>query len=332
LGEDTPHLSIEYAFEFTRDVVLHEAQNFAIGLNLNNAFTTQVVADVRREPLAPLRATGLKSASYDASVLNPGPELYIDPAQDAAALVSLAIEGAPPQPPVNLLKFAKGQKLVIRFDLEPGKAEDGVLQKSLLEKQAALPEYFRPFALMEVARLLQAQDKVDEAQGALLQAAALNADYAAPYATLAALRRDHKLPGQAMAWAEAGYRNPYNYGYMLSGRTLDHDEKLTEAQKRLHLFNILIAVENAPFYPDYYVWAADGFEAMGMFAQAAAIYRQALWALGHAPYSEAKKAGFAKQFEKKITDLEAKMVGQTATKLPAPIPIRPAQPDVNATK
>jgi hypothetical protein len=324
LGEDAPRISIEYAFEFTRDVVLHETQHFNAGVRFNENFDTQVVADVRRQPLEPLRASGLKSASYVASLLNSGPKLFVDAQHDTAILASTVIEGAPPQPAVKLLKINNGQKLLFRLDLELGPANDATLPKRLLEKQAALPEYYRPFALLETAHLLEANGNLKESEGALLLAAKLNLDYAAPFGALAGLRRDRKLPGQAQAWAEGAYRNPYNYGYMLSASRLHQDEKLTEEEKRMHLFNILIAVENAPFYPDYYSWAARGFEEMGMFAQAAAIYRQALWALGNAPYSAEKKEKTTKQFEKKLADLETKILGQTATDLPDLIPVRPA--------
>lgn len=324
LGEDAPRISIEYAFEFTRDVVLHETQHFNVGVHFNEKFDTQVVADVRRQPLEPLRASGWKSADYAASLLNSGPKLFVDAQHNTAILASALIEGAPPQPPVKLFKIGKGQKLLFRLDLQLGPANDATLSKMLLEKQTALPEYDRPFALLETAHLLEANGHLKEAEAALLLSAKLNLDYAAPFGALAGLRRDHKLPGQAQAWAEGAYRNPYNYGYMLSASRLHQDEKLTEEEKRLHLFNILIAVENAPFYPDYYSWAARGFEEMGMFAQAAAIYRQALWALGNAPYSAEKKEKTTKQFEKKLADLETKMLGQTATDLPDLIPVRPA--------
>jgi hypothetical protein len=84
---------------------------------------------------------------------------------------------------------------------------------------------------------------------------------------------------------------------------------------------VLIAVENVPFYPDYYTWAARGFEDIGMFVQAAAIYRQALWALPRAPYGDAKKQKLQAQFQKKLEQLEGKIVDATSTYLPPPMAV-----------
>jgi hypothetical protein len=82
-----------------------------------------------------------------------------------------------------------------------------------------------------------------------------------PYARLAASRRDHPdVPGtitEEMAFIEGAYRRPHDFGYILSGRGICDDERLTEEERRLAIFNMLIAVENAQFYPDFYGWAAE---------------------------------------------------------------------------
>jgi hypothetical protein len=320
LGEAAPRLSIEYSFEFTRDVMLHETNNFHVELRPNERFDSATVLDARHDKAELLTASGLKNNIYTASLLNPGAELFSD-RDGLGMLVESVVEGAEAEPPVKLLTLRRGQKLIIRLNLLVGRAE--LLQKQLQETFAAHTEYSRPFALLEVARLLEARNDLPEAQAALLLAADLNKEYAVPFGQLAGLRRDHKLPGQSWAWAQGAYRNPYNYGYMLSASNLPRDETLSEEQKRQHLFNILIAVENIPFYPDYYSWAARGFEEMAMYAQASAVYRQALWALDKAPYAPEKKARFAELFRRKLTELEAKMVGQTATALPPLLPVRP---------
>jgi hypothetical protein len=324
LGETAPRLTVEYSFTFTRDVVLHETHGFHVTLCCNDAFSSATVMDASRPAPTPLTANGLRDNLYVASLLNPGGELFSTP-HGPALLVESSAVGAADEPPVQLLTLRKGERFSLRLELEIGNPED--LQKRLREYSASRPAYFRPFALLEVARLREARGELKEAQDALLLAARLNPAYAAPFGQLAGLRRDHKLPGQAWAWAEGAYRNPYNYGYMLSARDLPDDETLSEEQKRLHLFNILIAVENIPFYPDYYSWAARGFEKMGMYAQAAAIYRQASWALQQAPYAAAKKAKIAEGFQRQLTELEGKMVGRTLTALPALTPVRPSPGD-----
>jgi len=183
--------------------------------------------------------------------------------------------------------------------------------------------------MVQVGQMLMARKKIPDAEAALLKAAALNKDYATPYGVLAALRRDNKDPGaitQTEAWIEAAYRQPYNYGYILSGSGFWKDKGLTEEQRRLAIFNTLIAVENTQFYADYYIWAVRPFEEMKMYAQACAMYRQALWAADSMPRTEEVKEKTRQQFRKKIADLEQKIAGQTYTNMPPLIPVRAEKP------
>ena len=322
-----PRLRIEYAFEMTRDVVIHETHMFAVRIAFAEGFTARAVPDARAEDAAILLAAeGLKGNSVSISPLHPGPIVVTDPEKKVSVLVIGSHSGDVPQDaPVQRLKVAKGHTLTLAAELTCGAAGDEALLAEMRTAHEAMPVASRAYLLLENAAILRHQGRLDEAEAALLESARLSPEFAEPYAELAALRRDHKRPGELEAWAEGGWRMPYNYGYILSASGIVNDQRLTEAERRLAMFNMLIAVENTVFYPDYYIWAARGFEARGMVAQACAMYRQALWAVDHMPRPDAFKERLREQFRKKIADFEAQMLHQTLTDLPEVIPTRPVE-------
>jgi len=320
----TPAFEIAYRLAFLRDLVLHETHNLAIGMKTAKGFTRMTVYDARADEPVTITADGVKRPSHAVSLLDGGPVLFTDPESGVSLLLVGSHAGdVPVEPPARLLEMKAGQVIELKLHAFVGKAGDAAMAEKMLAAWKAMGRDRKAFALVKTAEVLARRKKIAEAEQALLLAAKLREDYAQPYASLAALRRDNKLPGQTQAWAEAGYRMPYNYGYMLSASGLYRQEGLTEAQRRQHLFNLLIAVENTAFYADYYIWAARGFLDMKMYAQACAMYRQALWALEHTPRPEKYKQKYRERFKQEIEKLEAKMLGQTATDLPPLIPVRP---------
>jgi len=324
-----PHVRIEYDLTMTRDVVLHETHNLGVSVSLGPGFHTVSVCDARSAKPALLTQGKIRQAAYATSLLHPGAKLFTHSAKGVSVVVD-GDHGASvlANPPARLVTLPKGRRVVFVTHMGLGLKENHAMTSRLFEAHRALTQARKPFALVQTARVLAGLGKVKEAEEALLLAAKLAPDYAVPYSRLAALRRDKKLSrhGQTLAWVEAGYRNPYNYGYMLSGSGLHRLKGLTEAQRRMHIFNVLIAVENTVFYADYYIWAARGFLEMKMYAQACAMYRQALWAIDHTPRPEKHKEKYRKRFRKKIAELESKMLGKTNTQLPPLIPVRPSAP------
>jgi hypothetical protein len=324
LHDTDPRIVIEYALEMTRDVVVHESADLAAGIRFGDAFDRMSVCDIRGAQPEVITGTGAKGLSRSASPLVPGPVVVAN-AQDVGILVQSSCSGDVPNPiPARMLTFKKGQKLVLQLDLTLGAAQ--ALAEKMMAIQKDMPEFRKPFHLMTVATVLQQRKNLKDAEEALLLAARLNQDYAQPYGVLAGLRRDANLPGQTDAWVEGAYRAPYNYGYILSGGGFFKEKDLTEAQRRLFAMDILIAMENTVFYPNYYVWGARPFEDMKMWAQACAMYRQGLWAVDHMSWSEATKEKTRTDFKKKIAELETKMLGQTMTDMPPMIPIRVGEP------
>jgi hypothetical protein len=316
-------LRIVYTLHPTREIVVHEADNLAAHLQLGPAFTGLSRIDIRAADGPLLTRTGPQPVAAAASVLLAGPSLAVGQDGKLGALLLPGCDGdVPAPPPVRLLTLKQGTTLTLTLDVLLASGDLAPLQQELRRLAAAQPAWQRPFALVEVARLLDAQNLPQEAEAALLEAARLNDQYAVPFALLAALRRDRKLPGESTAWVEGGWRNPYNYGYSLSATGYGATAGLTEAQRRLHTFNLLIAVENCQFYPDYYVWAARDFEARHMYAQACAMYRQGLWAIDHMPRADAFKEKTRQRFQAKLAELEQKLLTQSATDLPEQLPLR----------
>jgi len=325
LFHDTePRLRIEYAFAPTRDVVVHETDMFAVSIALHPGFSVRAALDARDPNLPLLRAGAFKGVRVVRTLLYPGPLLAHHPGKKVNLLVTGRHGGVRRPVPVQLLRLPKGSRLTISTEIRviPGGPEAAI--KAMRADLKSLPDDPTAFLLVQDAALLGHLKRFDDAEKALLRAAQLKKDWAHPYSLLAALRRDGERRDQTLAWCEAAWRMPFNYGYILSGSGIVNDPRLTEAQRRLALFNLLIAVENTVFYPDYYSWAARGFEARGMWAQACAIYRQALWAVDRMPRPEAYREKIRRRFRKKIAELEAKMIGKTLTELPPLIPTRPA--------
>jgi len=318
-----PRFKMEYALEFTRDVIIHETDNLGIGLNFQEGFDQVTVYDGRSPVPALMNAAGFKGPSFSMNLLHAGPRLLTHTGKKTSLLVLDSHTGAGLEnPPVALLFLPKGRKLTFSIEMILGPQDDAALMQQMADAFKAMPASHRPFLLMENAALLAHQGKIKETEEALLQSAALNTGYARPYGILAGLRRDHKLPGQGDAWREAGYRMPYNNGYILSGSGLWNDKDISEEQRRLHMFNVLIAIENNVYGPDYYLWLARAFSDMNMPIQSLAMHRQALWAVDSMLRGEDVKAKIRQDIRAKIAGLEALVKVQVCTNLPPLIPVR----------
>lgn len=309
-------LKITYSLEFTRDVILHETEMLGLGIQFHEDFDQISIPDGRAAGAAPLTATGRKNLSHSVALLHAGPRLLVNPSRKVSLLVldSHTGEGLE-QPPVNLLFLKKGRKLEFRVEMLLGPQDDPTVAEAFTQASAKIPAADKPFLLVADARILAQQGNFKDAEDALLEAGRLKADYAAPYGALAGMRRDHKLPGETEAWLEGGYRMPYNYGYMLSGGGYSNPA-LTEEQRRQHIFNVLIAVENAVFYTDYYLWATRGFLKMDIPVQVCAMYRQALWAADFMPRREEVRQKLREECQKKISELEGVLKNHIYTNLP----------------
>ena len=318
-----PRLRLVYAFECTRDVMVYETEHLRIGCQFDHGFDQVTVYDGRTEGEGTLTAGGVTGITHTVTLLEAGPKLLTHTAKKIGLLITHSASGQGLEnPPPSMLLLKKGQTFSLATEWTLGVQNDPALLKQMADARTKLDPSHRAYLLVQDADILEQQGKLKETEAVLLQAAELRLDYATPFMRLAEVRRDHSRPGQPEAFVEAGYRMPYNFGYMLSGKGYADTPGATEEQKRLHLFNLLIAVENTTFYPDYYLWAARGFLKMNMVVQACAMYRQALWAVDFMPRGEETRAKLKLQCQKKITELETIMRNQICTNLPPLIPVR----------
>lgn len=329
LHRTEPRLRIEYRIAVESEILVHEPEMLAVQFLAAPGFTTGSRPAIEEADAPLLVCTNLDRGRYAVSLLPSGPMRLADPAAGVALLLDgqAASDSLSNGIPTRLAVLTPGDRLVIRLDVRAAAANDPSLDAALRAQTAALPERFRPFRLVATARLLQRMGRLDDAVRALLRAGELDPAYATPYAALAGLRRDTGADlgmTEQEAWVEGAYRMPYNYGYILSGGGLASDRRLSETQRRLGMMNLLIAVENTVFYPDYYVWAARPFEAMGLRGLACALYRQALWAVDYMPRSDATKARLRKQFQDKIETLSQTLLTERAPTLPPLTPVRVA--------
>jgi hypothetical protein len=317
IDANTDSLELAWEFTFTTDLIVHELIYFGIMLQLHTDFTGVACADAEAESFALLRADGVKRVQRTLTPLNPGPFLAF--AESANVLVSHACSGDLPTPLApTLLRFAKGQQFRIALSLTCAPAGDARLPAAMATAHAAAPPAQRPFLLYENANIRVQRGEGPAAERLLLAAAAAHPQYAQPFARLAQLRTHAKTAGMSAAecFAYASYRQPYNYGWSLSGRGFVDDRRLSSAEQQQVLMNLLISVENTQFYPDYYVWVAQDFERRGMDVQACAMTRQALWALEWLPRTEAHREKVRKRLEKKLTELETRIRQAPTATLP----------------
>ncbi len=332
LHDAEPRLRIEYDFRFTRRVVIHEPDMFRLAVGFAPALAAETVADVRQTPPARFTRTcrdaqgNPTGARFEMSLLPAGPMLVQTTDGSLALVVTGGVSGdVPAGVPPKPLVFEPDARLT--FTIEVRVAADAADATAAWDAAVRdMPATRKPATLLRLGDALAAEKDIVAAEAAYLEAARLDATFATPYGRLAGLRRDHPdVPGaitQGEAWIEGAYRQPYDFGFILSGNGLAADERLSEAERRLAIFNILIAMENHQFNADFYCWAARPFEALGMHAQACANYRQALWAADHMPRSEAQREKHRALCRAKIAELEAKLVGRTVEALPPLIPVR----------
>lgn len=318
-----PRLRLVYAFECTRDVMVYETEHLRIGCQFDHGFDQVTVYDGRTEGDGTLTAGGVTGITHAVTLLEAGPKMLTHTAKKIGLLITHSASGQGLEnPPPSMLLLRKGQTFSLATEWTLGVQDDPALLKQMADARTKLDPSHRAYLLVQDADILEQQGKLKETEAVLLQAAELRLDYATPFMRLAEVRRDHNLPGQPEAFVEGGYRMPYNFGYMLSGSRYADTPAATEEQQRLHMLNLLMAVENTAFYPDYYLWAARGFLKMNMVVQACAMYRQALWAADFMPRGEETRAKLKAQCQKKIVELETIMRNQICTNLPPLIPVR----------
>lgn len=322
-------LRIEYEVTPAKDLLVHEPGMFGFGLKVDAGFTGREMVDARTDTPAWMGVDDTKLLDCDATAHHGGPVLFTH----AGSGVKLLIEPhIPADATTRMWTIPAGKTVTFAADLTVFKADDPQLPARTDAALKQVDGERRPFALTGLARMLMASKKLKDAEQALLLAARLDEEFATPYTLLAQMRNGHHDATQidggmtfGQAWVEAAYRMPYNYGYILSGSSFPSDKRLTEPQRRQAIFNLLIAVENTTFYPDYYIWVARHFEAMKMYSQAAAMHRQALWALTYLPRPEKYKQDQKQKLEKKLAELEAKLLTEE-TVLPELIRVDVAPP------
>jgi hypothetical protein len=319
LHKEKPEITFIYQLEFSKDILVHELMYFGLMLNFAPEFTEKAVKDINSSEFKTLEAGGFKKITYFLTLLNGGPLILSAPDKNVSVLIDYKWDGDLPAPEVtNHWQIKKGQKVTLIAKLTIAKDKAELLP--LLKKAAAgMKQSQMPFQMFEYTNILVQQDRVPEAEKVLLKAADLNKSYSLPFSRLAQLRRNPaaKEPlTTAECFTYASYRQPYNYGWSLSGIDFPNDKRLTEEERRLAIFNLLISVENCQFYADYYVWVARHFEKMKMYVQAAAMTRQALWALEYLPRPESYKGKHREKMQKKLKDLEKLIINQPTAELP----------------
>ncbi len=326
--KDAPRIRYQYEFEAARDLVIHESGAFSLSVRFAKGFSRRQMWDARTNQEKVLTDDTRDPVAFALTFLNPGPQVVTNPEKAVSVVLSGKVSGDLPDPiPARLLQLKKGQTFSLAVELRCfAKDDQGVLQV-MRESKGPMTDARKGYLLLANALVFKNQKKDDEAEKLLLRAAQLNKEDCRPYAALVGIRRrvkDKNAPGlkPVDCYIEAAYRMPYNYGYVGRGRGFVEDERLTEEERRLALFNMLISLENTMFYPDYYYWSAQYFENLNMYGQACAVYRQALWAVDYMPRTDEYKAKYRARFEEKIAELEKKLVGQTLTDLPELIPVR----------
>jgi len=312
-------LTIEYEMTPFKDMQIHELGMFGFNIRFAPQWNQIAITDARPDSPTWLKQSDVKNPHIAVTAHHSGPMVI----SHAGSKISLLITPrTPANVPTNLWRIKAGGTDTYAVDIELADAA----------QPERLPDSRRPFTLLANGRMLLSQGQRKQAEQALLQAAQLNQDFATPYMVLANMRQGKQADGElssltfAEAWVKGAYRMPYNYGYILSGSGFYQDKRLTEHQRRQAILNMLIAVENAAFYPDYYVWAARPFEGMKMHSQACAMYRQGLWALDHMPRPESYKQKVRTRFEKKIAELEEKILNEEVV-LPPLLPVKVSPQD-----
>ena len=323
-------MRIAYRVEATRELLIHMPDMFAVALQMGNSFTVKEILDERNPTSEPLATSG-KALNDTRTLFNMGPTAFTDKDSGLSILVSHAVSGdIPALVPSRMIRLAAGKILVIAVDLDCFvKNREGLLSDMRSKRDTMDPDSaaYRLFATGY--HVLYNQKKEHEGEALLNKVAAMKPEWYMPHMMIAEYRLQNNIDGlvldstRGQNYHESAFRMPWNYGIILRGTDYLTDKRLTEEQQRLLLFNLLCAMENTLFYPEYYVHVAKPFEERKMFAQACAIYRQALWAVARYPVTEQKREKFREQFKKKIAQLEEILVSEITANPPQPIPVRP---------
>lgn len=319
---------IVYRLAANRELLIHMPAMFAVILKTGGTLSCADVLDARDPAAPPLTETARSTAR---ALLNTGPTAFRDQDGSLALLVSHTVRGDLPEPmPFRMLRLQPGNAIELAIELECFiNDRDGMLAR-MREHFAEMDASTEPCRLYATGRhVLYEQKQEAEGEALLLRAAEAAPDWYMPYMAIAEYRLQNKVEGvvrgttTAQNYHEAAFRMPWNYGIILRGGDYLKDERLSESQQRLLLFNLVCAMENTLFYPDYYAWLARPFEERKMHAQACAIYRQALWAVDHWPVAESKREQTREKFRRKIADIEQTLLNALTADPPPPIEVRP---------
>lgn len=323
-----PVMRIVYGITANRDIVIHMPCMFNISLQLGETLNRSEILDERNPADVPLAFDGSKTSR---TLLNMGPVAISDKEGKLSVLVSHTVTGDLPAPlPFRMIDVKKGQQIVLTLEIECFRDDHEGMLKKMSALHSAMDTATVPCRLYATGHHLLFREKHEaEGEALLLQAAQTAPEWYLPYMMIAEYRLQNNINGlvrgttKGQNYYEAAFRMPWNYGVILRGGDYLGDERLSEAQQRLLLFNLMCALENTLFYPNYYANLAGPFERRKMYAQACAIYRQALWAVDYYPMPEAKREKTRAGFRKKIAALEEKLITTITAAPPAPIAVRP---------
>lgn len=322
-------MRIVYNITANRDIMIHMPCMFKVGLRFDEAFSQSEILDERNPTGPPLAFAGNK---VDLALLNMGPVAIGNQDGTLSLLVSHTVSGDLSTPlPFRLIKVKNGQRIVVTVEIECFRGE----RERVLKKMRALHAGLDPAA--QACRLyatgyhvLYREKKEAEGEALLLQAAAAAPEWYLPYMMIAEYCPQQKNKGvvrgttRGQNYYEAAFRMPWHCGTIMRGSDYLTDARLSETQQRLLLFNLMCSMENILFYPDSYAQLARPFEKRKMYAQACAIYRQALWAVDYFPVKEETRAKTRAGFLEKINALEKKLLTDITADPSRPIAVRPA--------
>lgn len=321
-----PRIKIVYDIDPSREMVVNAANMFSVSVRLEESFAVAEMLDERDIDGDTLEYAG---AQYSGRLYNSGPVAFSDPENNIAALVWYEMSR---QFPNRMIRLQPGEDFTLTLNIQLFQDDRDGLMAAMRERRRQMGEEEAAYCLYATGyHVLYRLNDEEEGEAILNQVADMKPEWYQPYMMIAEYRLQNNIQGlvrgrtMAEYYQEAAFRNPTDYGVILRGLGYLEDDRLTEEQKRLLLFNLMAVMEHTQFYPEYYVWMARQFESRRMYAQACAIYRQALWATDHYPVSERKREQVRARMTQNIERLEKILLEEIFPDPPAPIEVRPAE-------
>jgi len=328
--EQAPRMRIVYDITANRDIVIHMPGMFAVGLGLGEPFVKRYQLDARH-PQGDMLTREAESMRVNRSLFPAGPVVVTDASGDLAVMITHEVSGDLGDPvPSRMIELAAGDQIQIAIHLDFYLSNPDGWASAMRTFYDTMDENARIYLLYETGHhLLYVQHDPELGEPIMHEVAALKPEWYVPFMSMAEYRLQNRIDGVVRGFSrgelyhEGAYRMPWNYGVILRGGDYLRDERLTDEQQRLLLLNMLAAMENSLFYPNYYVQPARAFEQRGMIAQACAMYRQALWAVENYPVREEIRERHRASFQREIERLE-KILLEQITALPSePVQVRP---------